>query len=80
MCIRDRVYLALIDVEQLRTNPMLIQQVIAPDRELLEVVRLDAQGRILANGGSDESLLASQFAITLSPVSYTHLDVYKRQL
>jgi len=64
--IETMVYLALIDVEQLRTNPMLIQQVIAPDRELLEVVRLDAQGRILANGGSDESLLASQFAITLS--------------
>lgn len=64
--IETMIYLALFDVDQLRTNPMLVQQVIMPDRELLEVVRLDAQGRVLANGSRDEGLLASQFAVTLS--------------
>ena len=77
MCIRDSA-----ELEQLRAEKAAREQAARAAAERAELDRLraeKAQAQKSAEAAAARSAQQAQEAAELEPVSYTHLDVYKRQ-
>lgn len=67
-------HLAAFDQNRLAASPTLLQDIIGPHTELLEILRLDSAGNVVASAYQDQAVLANQFTIALSQWFRTALD------